>query len=79
MRLNGLTYECIRPSVQNYINQYFCGSIACVRMRKIDTKIARVNGPLVNKLGSRMAGPNKAPINVTKLCFNWEVELCEKE
>ena len=46
MRLNGLTYECIRPSVQNYINQYFCDSMAgwitCVRMRKIATKIARV-------------------------------------
>ena len=26
MRLNGLTYECIRPSVQSYINQYFCDS-----------------------------------------------------
>ena len=27
-----------------YINQYFCDSIACVRMRKIATKIARLNG-----------------------------------
>ena len=35
-------YECIRPSVQSYINQYFCDSIACVRMRKI----ARVNEQL---------------------------------
>ena len=27
MWLNGLTYECsIRPSVQSYINQYFCDS-----------------------------------------------------
>ena len=26
MQLNGLTYECIRPSVQSYINQYFCDS-----------------------------------------------------
>ena len=26
MRLNGLTYECIGPSVQSYINQYFCDS-----------------------------------------------------
>ena len=26
MRLNRLTYECIRPSVQSYINQYFCDS-----------------------------------------------------
>ena len=26
MRLNGLTYECIRPSVESYINQYFCDS-----------------------------------------------------
>ena len=26
MRLNGLTYECIRPSVQSYINQHFCDS-----------------------------------------------------
>ena len=26
MRLNGLTFECIRPSVQSYINQYFCDS-----------------------------------------------------
>ena len=24
MRLNGLTYKYIRPSVQSYINQYFC-------------------------------------------------------
>ena len=35
----GLTYKCIRPSVQSF---YF----GCVRMRKIATKIARVNGPL---------------------------------
>ena len=28
MRLNGLTYECIRPSVQSYINRYFCDSTA---------------------------------------------------
>ena len=26
MRLNGLTYEFIRPSVQSYRNQYFCDS-----------------------------------------------------
>ena len=26
LRLNRLTYECIRPSVQSYINQYFCDS-----------------------------------------------------
>ena len=35
----------IRPSVQSYTNQYFCDSIACFRMRKIATNIARVNGP----------------------------------
>ena len=26
LRLNGLTYECVRPSVQSYLNQYFCDS-----------------------------------------------------
>ena len=45
-RLNGLTYryliECIGPSLQSYINQYFCDSIAYVRIRKFATKIASV-------------------------------------
>ena len=46
MRLNRLTCESFRPSMQSYINQYFCDSIACVRlMRNIAIKIARVNGP----------------------------------
>ena len=28
MRLNGLTYECIKSYVQSYINEYFCDSTA---------------------------------------------------
>ena len=50
MWLNGLTYECIRPSVQSYILKsillWLNHSIACVRMRKIATKISCVNVPL---------------------------------
>ena len=48
MRLNGLTYEYIRPSVAKLYKSillWFNHSIACVRMRKIAAKIARVNGP----------------------------------
>ena len=48
MRLNGLTYECIRTicaklckSILLWLNH----SIAYVRIRKITTKIAHVNGP----------------------------------
>ena len=50
IRLNGLTYVCIRPSVaklyKSIVNLLLNHSIACVRRRKIATKIANVNGSL---------------------------------
>ena len=49
MWLNGLTYECIRPSAAKLYKSillWLNHSIACVRMRKIITKIICVNGPL---------------------------------
>ena len=64
MRLNGLTFECIRPSVQSYTKSillWLNHSIACVRMRKISTKIARVNGPLSCVYTLWLIGPISYP------------------
>ena len=62
MRLNGLTFECIRPAVQTAklyksILLWLHHSIACVRIRKIATKIARVNGLKSCVYTLRLIGP----------------------
>ena len=64
MRLNGLTYDCI-------INQYFRDSIACVRMRKIATKIARVNGPLYWKWSVTFSSEGGGPFSERNVSFRW--------
>ena len=44
MRLNGLTYECIRPFVQSHVNQYFSMIQPLNRMRQ-NEKIRHKNRP----------------------------------
>ena len=75
MRLNGLTYECIRPSVSKLYKSillWLNHSIACVRMRKI----ARVNGPLRYVYTLRLIGP----ISYLDACYiRTKVTKCIRE
>ena len=75
MRLNGLTYECIRPSVQSYINQYIqlvnckCFHFECF----VVDHASKGNGRFVSSARTIKRGCIKTQIKVSSEYRIWRV------